>query len=386
MTSSKARMMLVAGEPSGDLHAASLAGALLRKNPHLEIFGMGGGQMQKAGVEIIRDIAAHTVIGFLGIPKAYFHLRKIRDDLVRRVRQNPPQVVVMVDYPGFNLAVARALKKLPNPPRLVYFITPQVWAWGEGRAGKIARLFDLCLSIYPFEPAYFQREGARALYAGNPLAYALRDFPSPEQSRKSFEIIEDRRVVAFFPGSRRKEIDRLLPQMLGAARVLKDKFPDIFIAFSEAEGLPRGTVAERLSPADDFIRVIRGNANELMRSADAAVVASGTASLETALLGTPMIVVYVTDWFTYFIGKYFLVNVDYISLVNLMLGKEVVPELYQKDVCPERIAAHIERLLENPEACSRQKNSFLQLQSMLSDKNPYAAAAGHIQDMMESCD
>ncbi|MDA0999565.1 MAG: lipid-A-disaccharide synthase [bacterium] len=386
MTSSKRRIMMVAGEPSGDLHAACLAAELQKRYDHLEIFGMGGEQMRRAGAEVIHDIAAHGVIGFLDVPKAYFQLRKIRNDLVRRVRRSPPDVVIMVDYPGFNLAVAGALKKLPDPPRLAYFITPQVWAWWEGRSKKIARLFDFSLSIYPFEPAYFQKEGGRAVYVGNPLAYALRDFPSREQSRESLGIPEGGRTIALFPGSRMKEIERLLPPMAGAARRLREKYSDAFFAVSEAEALPPGTVAGRLSPDERFIHVVRGSANALMRAADAAVLASGTAALETALLETPMVVVYAGDRLSYFLVKYFLLKVDYISLVNLMSGKGAVPELYQADVRPEKIAALMIDILENPGLSSAQKEAFARVRSMLSEKNPYAAAADHIRDMMESFD
>ncbi len=383
MITGNPRLMIVAGEPSGDLHAARLIRAISREFFGVSAFGMGGEEMRGAGAEIIHDSGPLDVIGFGDVPRVIPALYRIKRDLIARVREERPEAVVLVDYPGFNLSLAKSLGKLPRPPRLIYFIPPQVWAWRGGRARTIAEIFDLILTIYPFEPGLFRQEGGAAEFIGNPVAFALQEAPSREAARASLGIPGDARVVAFLPGSRRREIERLLGPMIDSAGPLSERFPGTLFLVSEAEALPEGAVRSRLPSGGGGVRVVRGLQHEVIRAADAAAVASGTATLECGLLGTPMSVCYMGDFFTYMLTKYFLLQVDYISLVNLLAGREVVPELYQGQVRGERIAAALGPLLADPAARESQTSAFGEIRESLGGPNPYERGASEIIRVLE---
>ena len=383
MSPSDGQVLVVAGEPSGDLHAGRLLEALAGELPGLGAFGVGGEAMRKAGAEIIHDYGPLAVVGISDFPRVLPVLRRVKRDLLNQVRERRPRAVILVDYPGFNLSLAKALKKLPDPPRLIYFIPPQVWAWGAGRARTISRIFDLVLTIYPFEPPYFTRSGGRAEFIGNPVAFGLRDCLSKAEARASLDIPQDAQVVSFLPGSRLKEIERHIPPMEDAVRLLKERWPGAHYLVSEAGALPEGVVRNALSSEKETIRVIRGRQHEVIRAADAAAVASGTATLETGLLGTPMVVMYIIELITYIVGRYFLMQVDYLSLVNLLAGGEVAPELIQGKVRGRRIADLLSALLEDPKARERQIREFDKIRSFLDGPDPYALAAGRIRRFLE---
>ena len=384
MSAEASRIWMVAGEPSGDMHAGRLLAALAARRPGLRAAGMGGPLMRAAGCEILHPIGGLAVTGLLDVPRILPRLRRLRRELVEGVRREGPQAVVLVDYPGFNLSLAKALRKLPGGPRLIYFIPPQVWAWGAGRARTIARTFDLALTIYPFEPAYFRREGGRAEFVGNPVAYALREAPGRAEARRALGIAPGARVVAFLPGSRPKEVDRHLAPMTGAARLLRERWPDAVFLLSEAEALRPGTVAGRAREEGVTLRVVRGRMAEVARAADAAAVASGTASLEIGLLGTPLVVVYASDPFTHLVAKYFFIRVDYLSLVNLLAGREAAPELHQGRVRPAPIAEALARLVEEPGARERQRGALEAIRRSLEGPHPYGRAAERIIELLES--
>jgi lipid-A-disaccharide synthase len=384
MSPDKAGLMVVAGEPSGDIHAAHLLRAISREAPGVRFFGMGGEAMRAAGAEILHEYGPLAVVGFGGILGILPALFRIKRDLIDRVRSERPEAVILVDYPGFNLSLAKSIKKLPHPPRLIYFIPPQVWAWRTGRAHTIAEVFDLILTIYPFEPEYFRRPGGNAEFIGNPVAFGLRGAPSRAEARASLGIGAAVRVAAFLPGSRRREIDRLLPPMIESAKILQRKNPEMLFLVSEAEALPEGTVRSRMPPGGGFVRIVRGRAHEVIRAADAAAVASGTATLETGLLGTPLSVLYASDFFTHLIVKYFLIQVDYISLVNLLAGKEVAPELYQGQVRGGKIADALAPLLDDPGARERQTREFDRIRESLDAADPYERAASLIRRLLDA--
>lgn len=371
-------IMVVAGEPSGDVHAANLVKALAARMPNLQLSGMGGQFMAEAGVDLIHDIGDISITGFGGIPRIYPKLRKIKKDLLRKISNQKPKAVIFVDYPGFNLSCARSVRKLPQPPKCIYFITPQVWAWWKGRARTIADGFDLALNIFPFEPQIFNELGGRAKFIGNPIAYELRDAPSKEMARRSLGISMSDKVISLLPGSRLKEIDLHMNAMVDALKIIHAETPGLRFLISEAVALPEGYVSNRLKPSGIEIRPVRGDSQKVIRAADVVVVASGTASLETALLGVPMVVLYVGDLLSYTLVKYFLIRVDYISLVNLLSGYEAVPELCQKQVRPQPIANALREVLLDDGVRARQVKAFERIQNALEGVDPYACAATHI--------
>ncbi|MBT3350736.1 MAG: lipid-A-disaccharide synthase [Nitrospinaceae bacterium] len=381
MSANDVRFMVVAGEPSGDLHAARLIRALSTEIPGSSAFGVGGNEMRGVGVEILHDCGPLDVIGFGGVPKVLPALLRIKRDLLSRVRASRPAAVILVDYPGFNLSLAKSFSRLPEPPQLIYFIPPQVWAWKTGRARTLARICDLILTIYPFEPPIFRREGGRAEFIGNPVAYALRDAPSRQEARAELGISDSDRVVSFLPGSRRSEITRLLEPMMDSSEILEKQFPGTIFLMSEAEALTEGTIQKML--ATGRVRVVRGSQHSLVRASDATVVASGTAALECALLGTPMNVCYAGDVFSYLLAKYFFLQVDFISLPNLLAGWEVVPELLQKQVRGDKIAASLASLLDDSETRERQLRVFGEIRETLAGADPYERAATSIRMALE---
>ena len=384
MSAGASPIWLVAGEPSGDAHAGRLLAALKGREPGLRAAGVGGAILRGAGCEILHGISDLAVVGLGDVPRVIPRLRRLRRELLDRARRESPRAVILVDYPGFNLRLAKALCGLPERPRLIYFIPPQVWAWGPGRARTIARTFDLVLTLYPFEPAYFRRERGNAEFVGNPVAHTLREAPGREAARQALGIAPGARVVALLPGSRPKEVDRHLAPMTGAARLLRERWPGAVFLVSEAEALRPGAVAERVRDEGVSLRVIRGRMAEVVRAADVAAVASGTASLETGLLGTPMAVVYASDSFTYLAAKYFFIRVDYLSLVNLLAGREIAPELYQGRVRPGPIAETLARILEEPGARERQCEALEAVRRSLEGPDPYERAAERILALLES--
>ena len=371
-------VVVLAGEPSGDVHAANLVKALAARIPGLQLSGMGGQLMAEAGVDLIHDIGDISIVGFAGIPRIYPKLRKIKKDLLRRIADHKPKAVIFVDYPGFNLSCARAVRKLPQPPKCIYFITPQVWAWWKGRARTIADVFELALNIFPFEPRIFNELGGKAVFIGNPIAYELRDAPSRESARSSLGLSMSDKVISLLPGSRLKEIDSHVGAMVDALEIIHAQTPGVRFLISEAISLPEGYVASRLESSGIEIRVVRGDAKQVIRAADAVVVASGTASLETALLGVPMVVLYAGDIFSYALARYFLLQVDFISLVNLLSGHEAVPELFQKQVRAQPIANALREVLFDDGVRAGQVRAFERIQNALEGVNPYECAAAHI--------
>lgn len=384
MSPSDDQILIVAGEPSGDLHAGRLTEALLAEISDLGVFGIGGNEMRRVGARIICDCGPLAAVGIRDFPRLIPILSRLKHELIEEIRVHRPRAVILVDYPGFNISFAKTLKNLPNPPPLIYFIPPQVWAWGGGRARTIARLFDLILTIYPFEPLYFNCYGGRADFVGNPVAYGIRNCPSREEVRISLGIPQDTQVISFLPGSRIKEIERHLPHMEDAIRVLRERISGVHFLISEAEGLPKGSVRNVLSSETDTVRVIRGNQYEMIRAADVAAVSSGTATLETALLGTPLIVMYIIEMITYLVGRYFLMQVDYFSLVNLLAGWEVVPEVIQRKVRGGRIAELLFRLLGDSMARDKQIRTFEEIRRQLDGPDPYVKAASRIRRFLEN--
>lgn len=383
MSPSENCILVVSGEPSGDLHAGHLIQALSKELPSLRAFGMGGMAMRNAGAEILQDFGPLSVVGFGGVPRVLPLLRQVKRNLLEQTKNRRPRAIILVDYPGFNLSFAKAIKKLPDPPKIIYFIPPQVWAWASGRARTIARIFDLVLTIYPFEPSYFTSHGGRAEFIGNPVAYGLRNCPSKEEARSRLNIPDNAKVVSFLPGSRQREIERHVPPLEETIQILKNRWPNLVCLISEADAIKEGEVRKALVSPNDSIRIIRGRQHEVIRAADAAAVVSGTATLETAILGTPLIVLYITDWLTFFLVKYFLLQVDYVSLANLLAGKEVAPELQQGRDLGKRVAEGITLLLQDPGARQRQTLEFKKVQRLLDGPNPYERAAEQIRQMLE---
>lgn len=340
-----ANIFIVSGEESGDLHGSSLIVALKRLLPGLRIAGMGGARMRSCGL-VGPDSSEVSVVGVVEVIEKLPKILKAFRELKKDLRAFKADAVVLIDFPDFNLRFAREVKKLGIP--VIYYISPQVWAWRKGRLSKIARLVDKMLVVFPFEVELYREKGVDVEYVGHPLADSARLDLSAIGAKEDLGLPPSSRCVALLPGSRTGEIKRLLPSMLEAAALIEKGLSEkpVFLlpaANSIEDSLIDGFV--KGAPVD--LRVVRGKMHTVLRASDAAVVASGTATLETALIGTPMVIVYRMSAFSYGIARA-LIRLPYAGLPNIVAGKEAVRELLQGEATPENISKEILSILNDP--------------------------------------
>jgi lipid-A-disaccharide synthase len=357
-------IMVVAGEASGDLHGAGLCAALRTLAPGTRVFGMGGERMRAAGAEIVADVSRCAVVGgteaVSSVPALYGVYRRLR----RVLERERPGVLVLIDFPEFNLRLARAARAAGVP--VVYFVPPQIWAWRGWRIKTIRRLVSLVLAVFPFERAFYRDAGVPVEFVGHPLLDALVAAPTRAEARCALGVAADGLVIGLLPGSRRGEAVQMLPLMREAAARLFADWPQARFVLAQAPTLDDALVHEGVVGAP-AIQVVRDAAYMVMRAADLLLVTSGTATLEAALLGTPMIVCYRLSRVTELLAR-LLVRVPWISLANITLGRTVVPELYRRrDVTVERLVDEARRLLESPEARNAQRTAFAELRAQLGE-------------------
>ncbi len=372
MTASAPSIMLVAGEASGDLHGATLCRSLRRLAPDCRLFGMGGARMAAAGMELLADVTRAAEIGTTEavgrLPMIYAAYRRLRHALTGSVR---PAAMVLIDFPEFNLRLARTARRAGVP--VVYFIAPQVWAWRPWRVRTIRRRVSLVLAVFPFEPGLYRQAGVAVEFVGHPLLDVLADVPERSAARRLLDVPEDATLVGLLPGSRREEIERMLPAMRRAAADIARQRADVRFMLGRAPTVDAEAV-DRHVAGTPAIQVVCGRTHELMRAADLLLVTSGTATLEAALLGTPMIVGYRPSWATELMGR-LLVRIPWISLANITVGRTVVPELIGAEATGERLAAEALRLLGDPAALAAQRSAFAELSGTLGSRGVGERAA-----------
>ena len=345
--------MIIAGEASGDLHGAHLVKAMRATNPDLVFFGIGGDHLRQSGVEIRVDNADIAVVGgsevFSKLKILWSALRTAKLDL----KERRPDLLIVIDFPDFNLLVATRAKKLGIP--VLYYISPQIWAWRTKRVKKIKRLVNHMMVIFPFETDFYERWGVPVSFVGHPL---LDNRPYHNEEKKAIRHDSESLVVGLLPGSRNDEITRLLPSMLKAAENLSEKFPNIVFWIPVAPTVNRDFVETAVHGCGATCRILVENAiTEVLEYADMVITASGTVTLETALAGTPMIIVYKVSKLSYWLGKR-LIRVKYIGWPNLIAGKEIVPELIQDAATPERMTAVAASMLQNKSALAQMRNEL----------------------------
>ena len=334
--------MMIAGEPSGDLHGSGVVRELKRLRPDCEVFGVGGDKMQAAGMDIIYHIRELSVMGFWEVIQHLPLLRSVERTLGYLLKVRKPDVLLLVDYPGFNLRFARRARR--EGIRIVYYISPQVWAWNPGRVRKMKGIIDKMLVVFPFEVDLYRRQGIDVEFVGHPLLEVLLEPQGRHEFCTRYGFDESKPVLGLFPGSRRQEIERIFPAMLGAARMLHAE-RGVQVAVGVASALEFDFVRSFLR--DDFpVTLIQNATYDVMKNSEVALVTSGTATLETACYRTPMVVVYRTSWFTYLLGRA-LVRIRNIGLVNIVAGEQIVPELVQWGVTPQRLAGELLDLLKD---------------------------------------
>lgn len=376
------KILISAGEASGDLYAAELVEALRRSNPALEFFGCAGRRMQRAGVRAVVDSASIAVVGLVEvvthIPRVYREYRK----LVRAAEQERPDLAILTDSPDFHLRLARRLKALNIP--VIYLVAPQVWAWRQGRLPLMRQSIDHLLCIFPFEPEFFAAHGIHARYIGHPLTRLVKPSAGRIELRKRYGIPDATPVVALLPGSRKGEIARHLPVLIDTAREIGQAggnlAPYFILAIPAGASISR-KLRERISEAS--IQLLEGQTWDVLACAELALAASGTVTIEAALLGTPLVAFYRVNKLSWLMGRH-LVNIPFFSMVNLIAGRRIVPELIQGELSSARLAGETLRLLGDDSARERMRTELrLVAQQLAGPQDPLEAAASLVEQHLK---
>ncbi|MGD9022028.1 MAG: lipid-A-disaccharide synthase [Lysobacterales bacterium] len=359
------KVALVAGEASGDQLGAALMHALRAVRPDVSFVGIGGAQMQAAGMEAWWDTGELSVMGLFEVMGHITRLLALRRQLVKRLLDADPDIFVGIDAPDFNLAVERKLKERSIP--VVHYVSPTVWAWRSGRVKTIARSTDRVLCLFPFEPAYYEQQNVLANYTGHPLADEIPLGVAKAAARGELGVDGNTRCIALLPGSRMSEVSRLCAPMLDAAELLARRYPGAQFLVPAASELIRHHVETELQDRDGLdCRVLVARGKQAMAAADLVICASGTASLEVMLVNRPMVVCYRLAGMTYHLAKWLkLVKSRFFALPNILADEPLVPELLQHEVTGQQIAEAAAPWLDQPERCSALKARFEQLHRQL---------------------
>ena len=371
------RILLVAGEASGDLHGADLVSALKIHQPQIEVFGVGGPALRGVGMQILVDTA--TIAG-MGLFEAADKIRAILHayrELRALLRTDPPDLLVLIDFPEFNLRLAKIAKRVGV--RVFYYISPQVWAWRKRRVYTIAKRVDLLAAVFPFEPDFYASHGCSVEFVGHPLVDRVRPTQPRDDTLQRYQLDPSRKTIVLLPGSRTQEVRYLLPPLLQATAALGDTYQFVLAVASTLDQQPLLAEVEAHSAS---IQVVQGDTYNLVHAADLAIVASGTATLETALLERPMVIVYRMAPLTYALARLF-VRVPYIGMPNLIAGRCVVPELIQSQVTAPNIAAAARQLLTDSHTYSVAQEGLREVRKRLGGPGAAKRAAGLIAQMLE---
>ena len=339
-----ARILISAGEASGDIHAAAVTAAIKKIDSSAEVFGMGGDALRNAGGEVLFDIKDHGVMGFVEVLKKLPDLFKLRDDFERVMDERKPDCLITVDYPGFNMKLAKLAHDKGIP--VVSYIAPSAWAWHKSRAKKVAKIVDKVACIFPFEYDVYKEAGAPVEFVGHPLVDIVKPRMTKEEAMAFAGKEEGKKLILLMPGSRLMEIEKMLPTLLEAAKLIKKQLPEVGFVMPRAGTIPVSLLEEKIKASGLEVKITEGNNYDLFSVADLALATSGTVTLEAALCGLGSVIVYKTNPVTYFIAK-LVVNIPHIGLPNIVAAKSVLPELIQNDFTPAKVAQEALVLLES---------------------------------------
>jgi len=365
------RILIVTGEASGDLHGAHLAKAIMALDPTTELVGIGGPSMRAAGVNLVPGVPQLDVMGLIGLSAVRAMLQRVR--AIRRVlKAEAWDLVVLIDNPGLNFHFARVAKAAGR--RVLYYIAPQLWAWRPGRMKWIQRRVDHVVVILPFEPELYHRAGVRCTFVGHPLLDMVAAHYDRAKLRREFGLSEPARVVGLLPGSRVSEVEMLLPVLLKTAAQLVLAEPGTQFILAQASSIDDNLIQTLLRDSPVPVQVVHDRASEVMALSDVLLIASGTATLQAAVVGTPMVLLYKTSPLTYRLARW-LITVKWIGLVNLVGGRLIVPELVQEDATDERLCREVLHLLRDPSAYNEMKEGLRQVRQLLGEPGASSRAA-----------
>jgi lipid-A-disaccharide synthase len=373
-------LMIVAGEASGDKHGAKLVAALraLRPGMRFEFFGAGGDEMRQAGVETLVDAREMAIMGALEVARALPKFLRVFRRLGEAANERRPRLVVLIDWPEFNLRLARRLKR--DGHRVVYYISPQIWAWRSYRIHAVKRHVERMLVILPFEKDYYERNGVDVDYVGHPLLDSVRVTMTREEFCARHGLAPSNPVIALLPGSRHSEMKHILPPMVEAAKLLNQSHPHFQFILPLARTFEPNAIASQINPTG--LRLIEHDTYNAIAAAELAVVASGTATLETAVIGSPLVVVYRASLLNWLIFRP-LINTPFVGMPNLIAGREIAPELLQDDLNGERLAKLIVEFLSDQARLRRSRDDLAEVREKLGEANASERAANRILDLLQ---
>ena len=366
------KILLVAGEVSGDLHGSHLVEAIQRIEPEVQFLGVGGEGLKRRGMKLLYP--AHS-LSVVGLTEVFIKLRSILEALRRLKKsldQERPDLVILIDFPDFNLRLAKIAHRRGIP--ILYYISPQVWAWRPKRIKLIARLVKKMVVLFPFEVPLYEAAGVDVEWVGHPLLDIVKPTLPKEVAFQQFGLDPKRRTIGLLPGSRMHEVERLLPSLLASAHLLQKEIQDLQFIIPLAPGIPKTILSSQMKNIAVPVKVVEGFTYDVMNLSELLITASGTATLEGAILGKPMIIIYKVSFPSYWIGRA-LIRVDYIGLVNLLAEKEIAPELIQKDVNPQRIADEAFRILRDPILSRKMTESMGEVRQKLGEPGAAQRAA-----------
>jgi lipid-A-disaccharide synthase len=361
------RIYIIAGEASGDAHGAVLMREMATLVPDLRFFGAGGPEMRRIAGNHFLDWTQEAVVGLWDVLVKYPYFRDKFYQMYREIRQLRPDAVIFVDYPGFNLRLAHYLRRKKFPGKLIYYISPQVWAWNRSRIPRMAAFLDLMICIFPFEKSLYEASGLRTEFVGHPMVEEL--------DRYRVGAPRDPKLIALLPGSRNREIRRIFPVMLEAAELLRRKDPAMHFEASAASETGRELMRKLSYEAGvDGLPIGLQNAYELMQRAFVGMVASGTATLESSYFLLPFVLVYKVSWFSYVPGR-LLIRVNHLGMPNILAGKEIIPEFIQRNAVPGRIGDSVWKLYDNPDLRANMVGEMERVIRLLGEKGAGRRAA-----------
>jgi lipid-A-disaccharide synthase len=377
------KVLLVAGEVSGDLQGSHLVEAVHRIDPEIQFFGVGGEGLKRAGMRLLQHSQSLSVVGITEVFVKLRSIFKALRTLKRSLKREKPDLVILIDFPDFNLRLARVAHRKGIP--ILYYISPQVWAWRSGRVKLIARLVKKMVVLFPFEVPLYEAAGVDVEWVGHPLLDIVKPTLPKEMAFQQFGLDPGRRTVGLLPGSRVHEIERLLPSLLASAERLQKEIPDLQFVIPLAPGISRATLESQMNPASVPVKVVEGFTYDVMNLCELLITASGTATLEGAILGKPMIIIYKVSFPTYWIGRA-LVRVNHIGLANLVAEKEIALELIQKDVNPQRIVEEAFRILKDPLLSRKITESMGEVRHKLGEPGAAERAARIVCSVLQEAD
>ena len=376
----KKKILIIAGEPSGDLHASRLVRDLKTLDPDLQFFGLGGYLSKEAGVDTIFDISKLALVGLTEVLKKIFTVGKVYKDLLRRIDAEKPCIAILVDYPGFNLRLAGELKKRSIP--VVYYISPQVWAWGRDRINIIKRCVTRMIVFFKFEEELYKTYGIDVVFAGHPLLDTVKASLGKDEALKIYGLSKGKKTIALLPGSRTNEINTLLPVMLEASKIINNRLQNTQFIIARYPELSEDLYKDALRDSGLDIRISSGDTYNVVATSDFAIVASGTATLETAIIGTPLAIIYKAKLLTYIIYK-FVATIPFVGIVNIIAGREIAPEFLQYAATPQNIAEKIIPVLLDEKKQKVMREELAQVKSALGTTGAGMRAAQAIMPLLQ---